>query len=444
MTDNEQVLSLSDITSSPEKAPEAQNLDPALVGLYEGELEDRQMAFVVLLTKMIISSGGGGYDSENRINEVCTSMGLDGNVVLLPFLFLLYGNKNTQIHRTSVSWNMDRYQSLRKFMKQVINHEVSFEEAVEELVKIREKKPRVPELVYFYVLFPLTSFLTAPALFGSEWLTAPFSALFSLPVAVACHLQRHYTIPPYVSEFIACTVVGFFSIITSHYMNQCFQSVAFAAIVWLLPGLSITLSAIELGTNNLISGSARLISNIFFSAILAYGLTLGGQIAAWLPYNQVVTQICPNISSNNLLIAFLTPVLVASLGLLLGARWQQIPPMLIVGWIGWFVTRAMSTTTTITNNFVTSAVISTCACLWAELVQQHTYVPITFSGIEILVPGSLSVKALLSVEFEESGSHFGQTIIEVIIGLFLGINLTFWLVPPVIRYVKTAFGIRNR
>ena len=71
------------------------------------------------------------------------------------------------------------------------------------------------------------------------------------------------------------------TVLSSHIPSTCPLAIHFGPITYLLPGWSITCSVIELSTQNMLLGTARMMTALMNALLLGFGLDLGHRFAFW-------------------------------------------------------------------------------------------------------------------------------------------------------------------
>jgi len=89
--------------------------------------------------------------------------------------------------------------------------------------------------------------------------------------------------------------------------KMCWIGMTFGGIVWMLPGLSITFSVLELGTGNVISGTVHMFSCFLGLFTLSYGMVAGQKLAMalWHNHDVIIKLKCDNHASLWLQLAFI-------------------------------------------------------------------------------------------------------------------------------------------
>lgn len=106
--------------------------------------------------------------------------------------------------------------------------------------------------------------------------------------AVARQLPGMSEIECFVSSFVATFVA---TALDKYVYDEklCLYGQLFGGIVWLLPGITITIAVLELYSNMIVYGSSRLIYGIFLASQMGFGL-IGEQCYATVCLRMQVTR----------------------------------------------------------------------------------------------------------------------------------------------------------
>lgn len=202
-----------------------------------------------------------------------------------------------------------------------------------------------------------------------------------------------------------------------------------AALVFLLPGLTLTVAMIELATRNLISGTSRFTGAMLVLMQLGFGVALGRHVDKLLPAAPPPLPILP-------LPAWTTvPTLVVitlALAVLFRARlrdgfWILLAAVLAYGggrlgasWLGPEL-----------GAFVGAFALGVSSNLFARLFDRPSLV-IIVPGVMLLVPGSIGFRSLESMMAQDvvAGLTTAFSMVFVLVGLAAGLLLANTVVPP--------------
>jgi uncharacterized membrane protein YjjB (DUF3815 family) len=132
-------------------------------------------------------------------------------------------------------------------------------------------------------------------IFGGGWpevlLGAAVGLLVGFAVLLAQKRQNLARLTPLLGGLLSSLAGG----LIEHWLpSASYPILVIAGIIGLLPGLGLLVSMQELGTGNLVAGTARMAGTGLVFVLLAFGVGLGQQVgASWLPAAQVVPLALP-------------------------------------------------------------------------------------------------------------------------------------------------------
>src|SRR5262249_43245016 len=154
-----------------------------------------------------------------------------------------------------------------------VAHQVSPEQGIAYLDRIIAAPPRFGRLASM-----LASGITSSALvvfFGGGLYDVALAAAIGLTLGVLAQVIQRSTDQARVFELVGAAFAAFTAGVASSLTDQITPSlVTLAALVVLLPGLSLTVAMTELATRNLIAGTARLMSAVIVLLELVIGVAL--------------------------------------------------------------------------------------------------------------------------------------------------------------------------
>jgi uncharacterized membrane protein YjjB (DUF3815 family) len=131
------------------------------------------------------------------------------------------------------------------------------------------------------VFYMLASFTCAVGFYGGRWVDGALSFLFGLFVYYLEYLCGSVRGLSHIEGFLATSAISFVAFIISSYVlsplhiQHCVYAQIFGAIVWLLPGVTLSVSLLELYSSMIVYGASRLIYGIALAAQLGFGLGVG-------------------------------------------------------------------------------------------------------------------------------------------------------------------------
>ncbi|KAI8846890.1 hypothetical protein BC829DRAFT_397714 [Chytridium lagenaria] len=245
--------------------------------------------------------------------------------------------------------------------------------------------------------------------FGGNWVDAMIAAVLGLFVGILSLLSERYSSVTYLLEFFA------------RYLCTAFIARSLHSIAILLPGLSLTISIIELSTRNMVSGTVRLFGALFTAMLLGFGMTIGGALVFWNSYpSSGTTSSACGAPQNPLWALLLFWPMSFAVNIFFQANMHQWPIMTASAALGWITSLLLNMAPHFQTNAsavtaISSLVIGLVSNLHSRLTHDVAVAPV-LSGILLQVPGSLGVRSSLS--FFVSTSQSNQSIVD-------GVQFTF-------------------
>ncbi|HET6604697.1 MAG TPA: threonine/serine exporter family protein [Xanthomonadaceae bacterium] len=207
------------------------------------------------------------------------------------------------------------------------------------------------------------------------------------------------------------------------------KSVVVAALIVLLPGLTLTVAVGELSSQHWVAGTARFAGAMTVLLKLAFGTVAATQLAHWLGW--VPMEPVPAAPPDWLEWAALA---VGSLAfaVLFRAQLRDYPLVMASAWLGYLTSRFASLA--LGNEagvFLAGLVVSAAANMYARAANRPGAL-VRVPGIILLVPGSIGFRSL-SFVFERDvflGLDAGFTLVSILVALVAGSLFGNVLVPP--------------
>eukprot|EP00128_Syssomonas_multiformis_P010767 Colp12_sorted_trinity150504_noHs@34817 len=270
----------------------------------------------------------------------------------------------------------------------------------------------------------------APLFFKGQWIDAAMAFCLGAIVGLFNMLADRSSSFSKIFEIVSAIFCAAISRLLQKFVltDLCATEVAVSAIVWLIPGLTITLATTELAFRSTVSGTARMFSSFLLTVMLGFGLAIGDRLVLWNKAPPAGP--CPGLDEYwNFLFFF--PI---SLGfnVLLKAQPRQFPAMTGVSAVGLLV----SYFTSKIFNPETSTVIAAFAVgiagnLYARLTSSPAIIPI-ISGILLQVPGTIGLKGVTAFLNNDvfNGITFGGQVIVISVSITVGVFAANVFVVP--------------
>ncbi|KAJ3414453.1 hypothetical protein HDV05_006546 [Chytridiales sp. JEL 0842] len=308
--------------------------------------------FIIKLCRTFAMFGAPSHRLEYHMGLVSKALNVEADFIVFPGMIMVSFGKgdsyesSTHIVKTYQGFSMGKLAQVNALCLTLTQGLINVYDAIELLDAVKAEK----DYPWYIILatFPVTSFTLCLLGFGGGWVEASVSG--GLGFLVGCMTLVSEKVPSfaYLLEFFASLVTAFIShALEGVFVSQgiCFKylTVVFSSVAILLPGLSLTISIIELSTRNMVSGTVRLFSSLFTAMLLGFGMTIGSSLVVWstTPVDST-TATCKAGVSPYWGFLFFWPMSFA-LNLFFQANIHQWPIMTLAAAVGW-VTYALLNT----------------------------------------------------------------------------------------------------
>jgi uncharacterized membrane protein YjjP (DUF1212 family) len=333
--------------------------------------------------------------------------------------------------------NLDRLSLLDELGDSLIENGLNVEAAQRRLSAINRKKANYP--AWLKTLSYGIVALAVATIFSGSPIEILVSGLGGLIVGfISNYLAKAFDIERSL-EFLLAFVIslftyGCFSLMTYFHLGFEFNSnlVNISSLIYLVPGVSLTISMAELATENLVSGTARLMGAVMVLLKLVFGLIMGifaGQLFFTNPVIELSLK--PEYPFSILAIA----ILFASIGFtfLLEARFRDIKWIMLSSFFGFGIFKICSfyLSNPFAPTFIAALIVGLAASLYARYLK-HPAITILLPGITLLVPGSMGLKGLTLVLEDNTVLGLNLLIRVFFTGMAIvaGLLLANILIPP--------------
>lgn len=409
------------------------------------EDRDQLVEALMLLGRLLLASGDAVSDVNLRLREIATAWGApEAQFIVLPDLMMASFDPNRPAHIMSRDLASDhlRLDQVIRVMHlarlaargEVMPGEVSAR--LREIERSRLRRPVLPEVAGTVIMTFGMALLFRPD-DASIPLYLGLGVLVGLMLAVGRKLTGISTVMPVVVAFVASVVA--FTFTGDHYGSAPIEALI-PALTVLLPGALLTMSAVDLASGEVVSGSSRFLEGMLQLALLAFGIfaaaslmgvqpstsqASGGGFGAWAPW---------------------VGVSVFALGVSLreSAPWRMLPWLLLVLYV--------AHTAQLAGDAMFGPILSgfTATLVVVPLVQyleRFDSTPPAFAlflpAFLMLVPGSLGllgVSELATIEPTNAGIGGIVSALSAILSIALGVLVG----TRVVRIVRQARDARLR
>lgn len=431
----------------------------------------REQTYLLKVCRALMTCGAPTHRLEEYMHKTGKVFGIQLQSFYMPSCMIITFNdevwfsKNVHIVRAEEALNLAKLDDIRKVYKQVVHSEIAIEEASLRIDRIMKRSNQYPTWL-LVLMYGLASACIGPFSYGARPIDLPIIFLLGsllgvmqLVLAPRSRLYRHvFEISAAIlTSFIAR---GFGSISLAGNTKFCFSAISQASLVMILPGFTITNSALELQSKNMVSGAVRMVYGIIFILFLAFGVMIGTTIYGAIDSNATSATHCSSSQPFWWKLIFVAPFtafyIIANQG-----RWRHMPAMLALSLIGWTVNYFSSLRfngnqqIAQTLGALASGVL---ANIYSRIFHCLAY-SLVYPAIFVQVPGSLAasgsllsgVKIADAVTRNTTGTaaqaetnplllQAGYAMIEIAVAITVGLSVSALLVYP-IRLKKGKSGI---
>lgn len=392
-------------------------------------------AFLIEMARALAASGTPAHRLEDAMTQVAASMGYEAEYFATPTavfesLCRPGGRPVTTLTRTQPSdVNAERLADLDALLGEVHRGETTPDDARQRLREIRARPDRYGPLA-------TAACIAVASACGARFFGGGVAEIFGGLVlglvvgalAIVSSQRRHLgRLMEFLSGLVAALGAAVFA--GSVAPGTAVEIVTLAAVIALVPGLTLTVAMSELATRNLVAGGARLMGAVMILVSIGFGVALGGGIAE-------AAGVSPPESAARSLPAWTELVALAIAPAALSVLFR-VPPRFIplvsgIGIAGFLSARfGASLLGPELGVCVGAAVIGVLANVFSRAASKPIALA-TMPGIILLVPGGIGFRSVSS--FLEADAIGGiQTAFNaflVAVSLVVGLLLANVAVPP--------------
>jgi len=247
-----------------------------------------EVAFVLELGRTMQAFGVSASTLENALGRVAAHLGLEGAVFATPTGFLASLRKEGSHSKTYLM----RVDAGRSSLEKLAEAESLVDLVLTDRLDVQEARQHLAALTVRPARFGPGLKVAAHGLaamgmadvFGGGWREVLFGALVGLLVGFAVHLAQQRRnlgrLAPLLGGLLSALAGG---VISRWLPSVSYPILALSGIIGLLPGLGLLVAMQELGTGNLVSGTARMAGTGLVFVLLAFGVGLGQTLGGLLP-----------------------------------------------------------------------------------------------------------------------------------------------------------------
>lgn len=413
-------------------------LDALVDGPPKDDLDDDEgldpsLTFSLRLARALLGWGQPAHRIEDSLERLADALGFEIDVLATPtgLVVTMSDGKTTRtrvVRAQPGGSDLERLSALHDLVGRVERRELTPGDADARLARILAKPPRGGPLRKI-VAFATVSAAGA-VLLGGGGMDVPVAAALGAVVGLLdVGASRFATLARLLPALSSLSVSTLASVIVAAGADVRPSVVLLAAIVVLLPGLTVTTSMIELATAHLVSGTSRLMGAVVTFLQLGFGVALGQRLGELMPEAPVPSAAMPLPWWGDLAAALAAG---AGLAVLLKIRRDDFGVVFLAVCValvgsrvgGWLMGAELGA-------FVGALAVCATAHAHARLRDRPVAI-IMVPGILLLVPGSvgfLSVHSMLESDVE-TAAVTGFRMLLVAMALAAGTLVATAAVPP--------------
>jgi uncharacterized membrane protein YjjP (DUF1212 family) len=247
----------------------------------------RRVKFVLRFGRALHTVGSPAHTIEGTLQDMCQLLGIKGTFLSLPTSLhshFSHGDEEmTRIERVEpMGVNLGKLAEVDLVSRDVISNQISFEEGIARLDQIYDAPdPFGKRIRVAYFLFSVAGFMV---LFGGTWGDLIASILVGLIMGLIA-LGKPIGLVAQLFEAIVAVVASLATYLLAKWIPGLNVGVIIlSSLIIFMPGLYITIAIAEIATQNLVSGTARLVGGAMILLKLTFGVFIGSKIASWFHY----------------------------------------------------------------------------------------------------------------------------------------------------------------
>lgn len=257
----------------------------------------KRIRFITQFARAMQHVGSPAHTVEAALLALSQRLGLKGTFIAIPSTvfcsFRFLDEDITRIARVEVRGiQLGKLADVDSAVKKVVNQESTFEQGTEDLEQIFSHTYEYSPFVTL-VCFLLTS-MGMLTLFGGTWADFLVSGIVGLVIGIMS-LPKYFGRDHQLHEALIALVATVMAYLFTHISPDVNEGIVIiSGMIMFLPGLNITLALSEIATQNLVSGTSRLMGGVMVLLKLTFGVFIGKKIAQMiklpdfhLPFNEL-------------------------------------------------------------------------------------------------------------------------------------------------------------
>jgi uncharacterized membrane protein YjjP (DUF1212 family) len=304
-------------------------------------------SYIIKVCRALMIYGAPTHRLERYAYHTAQARGLQLQSFYMPGCMMISFNSpmlhqgGFEIIRCVQELNFAKLYDVRSVYKKVIHEQTTVEEASILIDEIMNRPDHFP--TWLRVLsYGLASAFIGPISYNAQPIDLPI--IFALGTFIGFSelvLVPRSELYGYVFEIFAAILTSFLGrVFGSIHWGQgegfCFAAISQASIVMILPGFTITTSALELQSRNMVSGAVRMVYGIVYTLFLSFGFLIGISVYGAIDKTASSATTCSTTYGVWWPIIFVIPFTLCYI-IVQNGKWSTMPPMLGLSLAGWAV-----------------------------------------------------------------------------------------------------------
>ncbi len=389
--------------------------------------------FIISIGRALHGAGAPAHQLEEAMERMSVALGLVGHFFSTPTaIFASFGNndgRSTRLERVQPGDTaLERLNQLDTIIERVLDGQQSPSQALRALAQVTSAPRRWP-VAAETVSFALVA-AAASRFFGGGWPEIATAAVLGLVTGlIAYGAGRWPAAGRLLYPLAGLTASLLAGLAHAVYGPVSIYVVTLAALIPLVPGMTLTVAMTELATRHLVSGSARLAGAMLVFVTLGFGVGLGNRLTSlWLDVGEIPA---PTAAPAWTEWAALLLVSVA-LTVQFRAHPRDIGWVLAASVLAVHSGRAGSVLLgPEIGAFLGAVLVGVAANLVARFARRPAAM-VQLPGLMLLVPGSIGFRSMASLVAHDtlSGVQAAFTMTLVAIALVTGLLVANVVLPP--------------
>ena len=408
-------------------------------------LEERAR-FITDFARRLHIAGVSAARLEGAVKSTATAIGVDCEIWSNPTGILLSladpaepgSSQQTRVLRLEPAQpNLADLAELDAIAELVIAGRLSVAEASSKMREL-DRPPRQSEQIWTVFAFGLASAAVA-GLLRTSWVDVTVAGALGTIIGALDVASRGKPHLFAASEAIAAILATVLAAVFAHFVAPLsIQTVVIAALIVLMPGLTLTTAVTELATGQLVTGTARFAGAMVTLFKLTFGSVAGAQIVNALGWSPQVSQ---GTTLPVLVEVVATLAAAFSFAILFKAARRDVPLVMLSAAAGYVLTRVASVwfapmqpmqgVTFAGAVFFSSLVMAAVANIYGRVAGRPGTL-VRLPSIMLLVPGSVGFRGIASlVERDYTlGMDTAMAVLSALVALMAGLLFGSVLVAP--------------